>query len=102
MHLFPSECVKLVHVIKLVIIENHLTISVESNKKKLHVHHEDAGSEAIFDLCDMDGRIRFTGKLDEEGKANIDVSALKKGQYQLFVINKGNIHKKLVQINPLV
>lgn len=47
----------------------------------------------------MDGRIRFTGKLDESGKAIIDIEKLSKGQYQVFIIDQGKISKKIIQIS---
>jgi predicted ABC-type ATPase len=47
----------------------------------------------------MDGRIRLSGTLNGNGKTAVDISALSKGKYQLFIINQGLIVKKLISLD---
>jgi len=53
----------------------------------------------IFDICDLDGRICMSGRLQEGPNNEIDVSSLHSGKYQLYVIDRGDIYREIIQLN---
>lgn len=73
-------------------------VNFTQNKDSLVVNQSEKAAHAIYDLCDFDGRIKQTGYLDEAGKAQIDISKINQGRYQLFIINEGSIFKSVVDI----
>ena len=56
-------------------------------------------SNTIFDICDLDGRICISGRLQEGSNNEIDLSSLHRGKYQLYVIDEGNIHREIIHLN---
>ena len=78
------------------IIDNQLDI--ELNAAKIHIDYKSQSEQAIFDLCDMNGRIRLSGTIFPNQKKTVDVSRLKNGQYQVYIIDNGEIVKKLISL----
>lgn len=74
-------------------------VSFTQNKDSLVIDQSEKAAHAIYDLCDFDGRIKQTGYLDEDGKAQIDISKISQGRYQLFIINEGCIFKSVIVID---
>jgi len=68
------------------------------NASKIFIDYQSQSKEAIFDLCDMNGRIRLSGTITPNNKKEIDISRLKNGQYQVYVIDNGEIAKKLIRL----
>ena len=73
-------------------------VNFTQSDQYLIVDQTEKAANAIYDLCDFDGRIKQTGYLDEQGKAKIDISKILQGRYQLFVINEGSIFKSVITI----
>jgi hypothetical protein len=46
----------------------------------------------------MNGRIRLSGTIFPNQKKTVDVSRLKNGQYQVYIIDNGEIVKKLISL----
>ncbi|MEX2380576.1 MAG: hypothetical protein WD530_07515 [Vicingaceae bacterium] len=46
----------------------------------------------------MNGRIRLSGTIVPNQKKSVDISRLKNGQYQVYVIDNGEIAKKLISL----
>ena len=53
-------------------------------------------NEALYDLCDLSGSILISGKLTNSTR--IDVSALAKGVYVFYIIDKGSVMKVSIQV----
>jgi len=55
--------------------------------------------ETIFDVCDFDGRICLSGRLNSGKSHEIDLSSLNAGKYQLYLIDEGDILRKIISLN---
>lgn len=79
-------------------INNLLSIQI-SGHEKLIVDYPVDHQDAIFDICDLDGRICISGRLNEGSNNEIDISTLNKGKYQIYIIDEGDIHREIIQLN---
>lgn len=73
-------------------------LDIELNASKIYIDYQSQSDQAIFDLCDMNGRIRLSGTIVPNQKKSVDISRLKNGQYQVYVIDNGEIAKKLISL----
>ncbi len=74
-------------------------VNLTQSAKCLSIDQSEKAANAIYDLCDLEGRIQQTGNLDEQGRAEIDISDLDAGRYQLFIISEGSIFKSMVNVD---
>jgi len=67
-------------------------------ESELVINHFTKSEEAIFDLCDLDGKIRLSGSIIPQEQTKIDVSDISSGCYHLFIIDEGEVKKSLVNL----
>lgn len=50
-------------------------------------------SNAIYDLCNLEGRILITGKMEMKSNHTINLKVLSPGSYNLFVLDGDEVFK---------
>jgi len=81
----------------LLIIKRELIILVKG--LKLEVDYKSPSSFVLFDICDLDGRIHISGKIEPNILHNINVAVLKKGQFHFFIIDEGEVVRQLFNLD---
>lgn len=79
-------------------IDTSINIALE-NGSTLRVDYAVDHTNAIFDVCDLDGRICISGRLQKGDQNAIDLSSLRSGKYQLYIIDEGDIHREMINLN---
>lgn len=64
---------------------NRLQVSLE-NRDILSVHYTPSTERALFDVCDLNGRILLTGEIKEE-ITQVEITDLYPDQYILLVLD---------------
>lgn len=76
-------------------IKDKLELELDSNNLKLH--YSPVSEKVIFDICDQNGKICHSGTID--GDITIcNVENISSGNYFVYVIDSGQIHKKPIRI----
>lgn len=75
------------------------TISIsKTNPKILELNYVAERKDVIYDVCDSDGSIRLSGKLNFNDSTTLDLSSLNNGRYTIFIIDQGEIYRKVITI----
>ena len=74
-----------------------LTIT-ENTPKILELNYIVDRDDVIYDICDSDGSIRKSGTLLQNASTSINLNDLKVGKYMLFIIDQGEVYKKIITI----
>jgi len=77
-----------------------LRYELELKDNKLIVHHSEITDTAIYDVCDVDGKILITGFLENQSSfTEIELNEIAKRNYQFFIVEEGNIFKTSFSYN---
>ena len=68
-------------------------------KEKLILNYLVEHNDIIYDICDLDGRICISGRLSIGGNHENDLRQLNSGKYQLYIIDEGDIKRKIINLN---
>ncbi len=70
----------------------------ENSPKILELNYIVDRDDVIYDICDSDGSIRKSGKLLKNTSTSINLNDLRAGNYMLFIIDQGEVYKKIITI----
>ena len=62
--------------------------------KSVQIYYRPSFENAVYDVCSLEGRILFTGKLEMKANTVVDMSAYSEGSYNLFIIDGSQVHKR--------
>lgn len=63
------------------------------NNHELIIEYFPNHFNAIYDLCNLEGRILITGKMEMNSNHTIDLKNLSAGSYNLFVLDGDEVFK---------
>lgn len=69
-------------------------LELDSNNLKLH--YKPVSDNVIFDICDQNGKIYYSGNINGELTV-CNIGEIAKGSYVVYVIDSGEIHKKPIK-----
>ena len=85
---------------KFIFITTPFPYQLSIDGEYLTIVHQNGEEKCIFDVCDLNGRIRISGTFQEaKDRTVIHIGELVKGKYHLFIINNGIIHKQIISIS---
>ncbi len=75
-----------------------IDVSQATDPDRLLVKYTPKNKDAIYDVCDLDGRVISTGKLDDD-LTEICIEKLGKERYMLWVVDGSEIIKSLFKVS---
>lgn len=63
------------------------------NSNNLIIEYFPNHSNAIYDLCNLDGKILITGKMDMKRSHTVDLKNFSRESYNLFVLDGDEVFK---------
>lgn len=72
-------------------------LSIKQEDHFLRFEYEPLTDRAIFDICDLNGKVMRTGTLDNP-TTEIDISGFQEGEYLLLVLDGEKVVKQKVRI----
>lgn len=72
---------------------NRLNIQLNDNQDFLEIHYKPGTSDALYDICDENGRILKTGKLDRK-QMRVSVQDLLNSAYVFLVLDGEQIRTR--------
>lgn len=74
------------------------TPEIELTDEGLIIQYEAINSNAIYDFCNLDGRILTTGKIVAGPETKLDLRSFAKGSYNLFVLDGDQVFKHTLRL----
>lgn len=71
---------------------SNVRLSIED--EQLQLRYTTRSGKAIYDICSMEGRILHTGEIDGLGESQVDISGMRNGYYNVFILDGGEVHKE--------
>jgi hypothetical protein len=53
---------------------------------------------ALFDICDFNGRVLKTGTINPSGETEIDLSGIASGTFMIYILDGANIERRKITI----
>lgn len=72
-------------------------LSIKQEDHSLRLEYEPYTDRAIFDICDLNGKVMRTGTLDNP-TTEVDISGFQEGEYLLLVLDGEKIVKQKIRI----
>lgn len=74
-------------------------LDISQERDAVYVSYTPKTDRALFDICDMQGRVVRTGRVESK-KTRIETKDLKPGHYLMWVVDAGEVVKTKFKLTP--